>query len=370
MGHASPRDGESSAQDLEQQMAAEKRQKERSSKAHKKEEARRKAEEEKLNKERQDMNEELKIAQENASADAEKKLLKMRRKYDKKVKALRSEIDDLHEVSLISSFTIHVLQEFELEREQLLETIREQNKETRLFQEICRAVLDEKRLKQLIERCRYEEDTDEWIIPYIKQRDVDLRLPEISNNATSNRTEAKGTRTRPPSGNDAETRQAAAVAESKSSRRPGSRSAQDDSRVPSARGREPTYLNTAANNRDAQSISPVMNGNPQIQQQPPTKPPKSARRDKKPKAATVRQPLASPQDEIGTGEEAGSVSEWGFAPTSGDTGIALCIEGAGVVGMDNAMISLNHQPAMGDRQSSRQGGRRKKSSHDSKRGKV
>lgn len=259
-------------------------------------------------------------------------------------------------------------QEFELEREQLLETIREQNKETRLFQEICRAVLDEKRMKQLIERCRYEEDTDEWIIPYIKQRDVDLRLPEISNNA-SHRSEAKGTRTRPPSGNDAETRQAVAVAESKTSRRPGSRSAQDDSRVPSARGRDPAYLNSGANNRDAQSISPVMmNGNPQIQQ-PPTKPPKSARRDKKPKSGTVRQPLASPQDEMGTGEEAGSLSEWGFAPTSGDTGIALCIEGASV-GMDNAMISLNHQPAMGDRQSSRQGGRRKKSSHDSKRGKV
>ena len=97
VGHNTPRDGDNSAQDVEQ-VAAEKRQKERSSKAFKKEEARRKAEEENQNKERLDMHEDLKIAQENAAADAEKKLLKMRRKYEKKVKALRSEVDDLHEV--------------------------------------------------------------------------------------------------------------------------------------------------------------------------------------------------------------------------------------------------------------------------------
>ncbi len=36
-----------------------------------------------------------------------------------------------------------------MERDELLETIREQSKETKLFQDICKAVLDEKKLRQV-----------------------------------------------------------------------------------------------------------------------------------------------------------------------------------------------------------------------------
>lgn len=41
-----------------------------------------------------------------------------------------------------------VVQEFEVEREEMLESIRESSRDTELFREICLALLGEKRLRQ------------------------------------------------------------------------------------------------------------------------------------------------------------------------------------------------------------------------------
>jgi hypothetical protein len=40
-------------------------------------------------------------------------------------------------------------QEFEMEREEMLESIRESSKDTELFRQICLALIDEKKLRQV-----------------------------------------------------------------------------------------------------------------------------------------------------------------------------------------------------------------------------
>jgi hypothetical protein len=62
----------------------------------------------------------------------------------------------------------------------MLESIREANKEAELFKQICCALLEEKKLQQIIDRCQYDEGNSEWILPVIKPaRDSDFRLPDI-----------------------------------------------------------------------------------------------------------------------------------------------------------------------------------------------
>jgi hypothetical protein len=67
-----------------------------------------------------------------------------------------------------------------MEREEMLESIREANKEAELFKQICCAMLEEKKLQQIIDRCQYDEGNSEWVLPVIKPaRDSDFRLPDI-----------------------------------------------------------------------------------------------------------------------------------------------------------------------------------------------
>mmetsp|Transcript_1194 Transcript_1194/g.1942 ORF Transcript_1194/g.1942 Transcript_1194/m.1942 type:complete len:951 (-) Transcript_1194:160-3012(-) len=339
---------------LREQQEAENRLNERKAKARKKEEAKRKAEQDRKEKDRNEYERELQQTIGAQDDSVEKKISKIKKKFEKKLQAARSEIDDLHE-------------EFELEREAMLENIREANKDAELFRQICLSLLDEKRLRQIVDKCQYDDDTDEWIVPYMRTRDAaEFRLPEIE----SARNHSDGENTR--GGSARSSRSEMSAAEAKHSRRPGSRTSADVECVGDARERKSHRPNS--HRGEQYGHVPSLN----VPSHAPSKPPmpKSARRDKKkskqPKEVPPdMQDMTYTQDEGGNGEQAGSIAEWGFAGDSlsggggggGSTNSARDVsrEATSTEVEFNAALALNHIGGpMGDRQSSRHGSRRSK----------
>lgn len=92
-----------SAQKLKEQHDAEMRLNERKAKARRKEEARKKAENDRLEKDAKDIDGELKQTIGSNDDSVEKKISKIKKKFDKKLQAARSEIDDLHEVFYLTT---------------------------------------------------------------------------------------------------------------------------------------------------------------------------------------------------------------------------------------------------------------------------
>ncbi|EEY54861.1 kinesin-like protein [Phytophthora infestans T30-4] len=106
--------------------------------------------------EKQQVEEELKTAQEAAQASlaaARKKEAKFKAKLD----ATRQEIADLNS-------------EFERERENLLDTIREQTKEAKLLEQLVELFLPQNELVKVWERAVWSEEREEWNLPKLKPR--------------------------------------------------------------------------------------------------------------------------------------------------------------------------------------------------------
>ncbi|ETM42823.1 hypothetical protein L914_11596 [Phytophthora nicotianae] len=106
--------------------------------------------------EKQQVEEELKTAQEAAQASlvaARKK----EAKYKAKLEATRQEIADLNS-------------EFEHERENLLDTIREQTKEAKLLEQLVELFLPQNELVKVWERAVWSEEREEWNLPKLKPR--------------------------------------------------------------------------------------------------------------------------------------------------------------------------------------------------------
>eukprot|EP00604_Paraphysomonas_vestita_P002752 CAMPEP_0174820372 /NCGR_PEP_ID=MMETSP1107-20130205/4163_1 /TAXON_ID=36770 /ORGANISM="Paraphysomonas vestita, Strain GFlagA" /LENGTH=1055 /DNA_ID=CAMNT_0016035579 /DNA_START=57 /DNA_END=3224 /DNA_ORIENTATION=- len=357
-----------SAQKLQEQHDAEMRLNERKAKAKKKEEARKKAENDRLEKDTKDIDGELQQAIGSSDETVEKKIAKIKKKFEKKLNAARSEIDDLHE-------------EFELEREEMLENIREANKEAELFKQICLSLLEERKLQQIIDKCQYDESNAEWILPVIKPvRDSDFRLPEIeskygvmddnqsnngnyNNNGNGNSRNQSANKVRPSSGQNNS---------NILPRRPNSRTSRDD--INDNNSKEKNLKSNSNSNRDDDNNKiPSLS----LPSYAPSKPPmpRSARRDKKKTKTSSNSPSAYEIDEYGTGESAGNTSEWGFVISE-----TLIKDNSNNNSNNNNNNNHNHLPkdvntdseidermilnhidnGHGDRQSSRHGSRRSK----------
>ena len=131
-----------------EQEAAQMRLKERKMKLKKKQEAKKRAEEERMMREKEEeviiccfffqlSDIFLKVQRDpSGDTDLDKVIAKVKKKYNKKVNALKREIDDLHE-------------EFQMEREDLLDNFREANKDAELFRQICIGLLGENKLRKV-----------------------------------------------------------------------------------------------------------------------------------------------------------------------------------------------------------------------------
>lgn len=156
----------------------------------------------------------------------------------------------------------------------MLETIREANKEAELFKQICCALLDEKKLKQILDKCQYDEGNAEWILPVIKPaRDSDFKLPELDSkyvvSEDGNPSRGQSASRRPQSGQN----------QNILPKRPSSRSSRDDA-----------IEKNPKSNRDDASKIPSLN----VPSYAPAKPPmpRSARKDKK-KSKSNNSPIPS-----------------------------------------------------------------------------
>jgi kinesin family protein 3/17 len=334
---------EASSEDIETRMqkdmetkkdqeAAQIRMRERKAKMKKKQEAKKRAEEERLMKEKED-----EIQKEGVGNDVDKAVSKIKKKYTKKLNAARVEIDDLHE-------------EFQMEREELLDNIREANKDAELFRQICIGLLGETKLRKLIDKSRYDSDDEEWIIPHVKKRENDDRLPGIGGNmSTNSENNSRANSARPESG---------------SGHRRNNNKNRVDMDSQEKGSPNPMYCNDSKDDKmfDNGNNVPTLS----IPRHAPSKPPiaskNSARRGEKKKSKNekdgyLKTDLAPPQDEGGSGVQAGQLSDWGFAGgQQNQNGIVMNHQGEIEV---DPTLALNHMGGqnMGDRQSSRHGSR-------------
>jgi len=148
VGHADTTTGDGEAKPTEspeeaaERAEAAKRLKERRAKAKAKRAARTAAEIARIKQEKEALEDELKelaLGKEVGEADKEamdKKISKMRRKYEKRVQAVRQESDDMREEAVY-------------QYQQLLEAFREKEKETKLYEAVCRSLAGEKELKRV-----------------------------------------------------------------------------------------------------------------------------------------------------------------------------------------------------------------------------
>ena len=116
---------------------------------------------------------------EGATIITDQKLRAIKRKYDRKIKDLTLTIEDMKE-------------EFYFEKEHLLESMREESKNTRLFELLCRAILSEKEFKRAVEKSRWDEENDDWYIPALKRKGLPSEAITGNNIALSNHNFPKG----------------------------------------------------------------------------------------------------------------------------------------------------------------------------------
>jgi len=117
--------------------------------------------------EKQQVEEELKTAQEAAQASLAA-ARKKETKYRAKLEATRQEIADLNS-------------EFERERENMLDTIREQTKEAKLLEQLVELFLPQNELVKVWERAVWSEEREEWNLPKLKPRSDfhTIKLPTL-----------------------------------------------------------------------------------------------------------------------------------------------------------------------------------------------
>ncbi|KAG1713289.1 hypothetical protein DVH05_001009 [Phytophthora capsici] len=117
--------------------------------------------------EKQQVEEELKTAQEAAQASLAASR-KKEAKHKAKLEATRQEIVDLNS-------------EFERERENLLDTIREQTKEAKLLEQLVEIFLPQNELVKVWERAVWSEEREEWSLPKLKPRSDfhKIKLPTL-----------------------------------------------------------------------------------------------------------------------------------------------------------------------------------------------
>jgi membrane-associated HD superfamily phosphohydrolase len=94
------------------------------------------------------------------SGGAEKKMAKMKKRFEKRLGAALDDLNDMRDVSIVPDyarllvllfFSLLILpsQDFYYQRKQLMDAMVEQEKDTKLYESICRSLLSEKDMKKV-----------------------------------------------------------------------------------------------------------------------------------------------------------------------------------------------------------------------------
>ena len=82
----------------------------------------------------------------------EKRVTKLKKKYQKQIAALKSDLQEVKD-------------EFSYQRQMLVDALSEQEKDSKLFEMACRMLLSDREMKKLVDKSKWMEDEEEWIIP-------------------------------------------------------------------------------------------------------------------------------------------------------------------------------------------------------------
>eukprot|EP01029_Cantina_marsupialis_P004566 TRINITY_DN1463_c1_g3_i1.p1 TRINITY_DN1463_c1_g3~~TRINITY_DN1463_c1_g3_i1.p1 ORF type:complete len:1366 (+),score=478.60 TRINITY_DN1463_c1_g3_i1:113-4210(+) len=102
-------------------------------------------------------------------AEKDEMIEKMKLQHESTMHSMEEEIEDLQT-------------EFENERSAFLDTIREQNRQMRLFEQLVNLFLTSKQLRRVFEKSVWDEDIEEWKLPKIKEKkkfEIVVPLPSI-----------------------------------------------------------------------------------------------------------------------------------------------------------------------------------------------
>lgn len=134
---------------------------ERKRKAKKRSDNKLRAERERALKESNDIKEELDDLREVASdisqdkEQTEKKLARLKKKFERRIHALEQDKEEL-------------IEQFGIERDNMLDTIREQQQDMKLYEQICRTILSNKKMNQIMDKARWSDADEEWTLPFFK----------------------------------------------------------------------------------------------------------------------------------------------------------------------------------------------------------
>lgn len=164
----------------EERKEAARRHKERRQKMKERRKQRQQEEMNRVVEEKQAMEEALEELRQSTQSSADQTEKKLKKKYEKKIQALRSELDDAQD-------------DFNYQRQQLMDTIKEQEKDCKLYEQICRSLLSEKEFKRMVEKARWNEDDEEWIVPFPnKKGGVDVMEANFSYSQPSHSNPSRG----------------------------------------------------------------------------------------------------------------------------------------------------------------------------------
>lgn len=71
------------------------------------------------------------------------------------------------------------------ERAELFETVQDYEKDTSLYKEIMRKMINEKELSKIVNKCEYDVDNKKWSIPMFSIKDKQVELPKMPSNMKS-----------------------------------------------------------------------------------------------------------------------------------------------------------------------------------------
>lgn len=169
---------------------AKKRYKERKLEAKRKREIKQKQMQEEMQKILDEKNEEMEELQKaNYTGQSqldklEAKYSKIKKRYEKKLNILQMELDDVND-------------ELYNQRQLMQDSLVSQDHDLKLYEQICRQLLSDKEFNRIVEKSKWDDDREEWIIPFLKQANLaNYSTPSHNmNNSNNNR----GSRSASPS---------------------------------------------------------------------------------------------------------------------------------------------------------------------------
>ncbi len=115
-----------------------------------------------------------------AKEDAKKRNEALEEKRKQEDDVLQNDINKLrNKIKYLESEIIDLRYENERDREDIVETVKELTKESKLYNGMLKMILSENEIKRIVEKSKWNEDNEEWRIQPFSFKEKKLQLPGI-----------------------------------------------------------------------------------------------------------------------------------------------------------------------------------------------